>query len=248
MKNCQCCLCRLRLHHSCVHWSHIRQHQCMLFHFQKTHFGMNMKSCQLSLCRLRSRHSCVYFCCIRRFLGRMFHFCRNLLCIFRIFISHHYIGWNFVWKCLSFVSFLRFQVFFRYFWLVCGCTWRFVLELWMCIILHLEVPHFSAIFVSNPEYGILFRNNCGFVKSNASVCTPLVTARADVSALWQDVCDNSRTTENTSTLQDIVRVLSRRILRCWADDAFLASFLTSDWGKAKLCRSQKKAVVMFEDV
>ena len=29
----------------------------------------------------------------------------------------------------------------------------------MCIMEHLEVPKYSAIFISNPEYRILFQNN-----------------------------------------------------------------------------------------
>jgi len=29
----------------------------------------------------------------------------------------------------------------------------------MCITEHLEVPEYSGIFIANPEYQILFRNN-----------------------------------------------------------------------------------------
>jgi len=29
----------------------------------------------------------------------------------------------------------------------------------MCIMEHLEVPKYSGIFISNPEYRILFQNN-----------------------------------------------------------------------------------------
>ena len=68
---------------------------------------------------------------------------------------------------------------------------------------HLEVPEYSGIFISNPEYRILFRNNFGLVKRYASVYTPLGTAGADISALRHDFCDNSRTTEATSTLKTL---------------------------------------------
>jgi len=39
---------------------------------------------------------------------------------------------------------------------------------------HLEFPEYCGIFISNPEYRILFANSCGFVKRYASVNTPLV--------------------------------------------------------------------------
>ena len=34
-----------------------------------------------------------------------------------------------------------------------------MLQLGMCIMEHSEVPEYSGIFISNPEYQILFRNN-----------------------------------------------------------------------------------------
>jgi len=61
----------------------------------------------------------------------------------------------------------------------------------------------SGIFFANPEYRILFRNNCGLVKRYATVYTPLGTAGIDISAVRHDFCNNSRTTEATSTLKTL---------------------------------------------
>jgi len=41
----------------------------------------------------------------------------------------------------------------------------------MCIMEHLEVLEYSGIFISNPVYRNLFRNNCERVKRYASVYT-----------------------------------------------------------------------------
>jgi len=57
--------------------------------------------------------------------------------------------------------------------------------------------------ILNPEYQVLFRNNCSLVKCYASVTTSSGTAGADILALQHNFCNNLETTEPMSTLNTL---------------------------------------------